>query len=119
MINPELKILRRTNRMSAESSPIRPPIGQPAKVVSIGSNSISTNDDDQQSSRTFLIFNAMPSWLASFLLNISLILVLALFAITTEEKNTISLVSGETESASLDDVSINLEDLELENADPL
>ncbi len=61
----------------------------------------------------------MPSWLASFLLNISLILVLALFAITTEEKNTISLEAGETESASLDDVNINLEDLELENADPL
>ena len=92
---------------------------QPAPPAGPVGNTAITSDVDDRTSYTFLIFNAVPSWLASFLVNISVILILALLAITTEQNTTISLEAGEIDAAGVDDIDFSLEDLELDNADPL
>ncbi len=103
--------------MSVESKPISI-TGQPQSVV-LGHDDVVADSDEENPSRGFLIFNAVPSWLASFLLNTSLILILALFAVTTEEKSTISLEANDIEPASIDDSNFNLEDLKLDSSNPL
>ena len=76
-------------------------------------------DDANSRERSFLIFKAMPSWLASLLVNVSFVLLLALFAITTEKESIISLEAGEIDSASVEDINLDLEDMELSESDPL
>ncbi len=101
--------------MSVEGQKAIPP-SAPQKPVR--HSWISLGDDEDQS-RSFLILNAVPSWLASFLLNVSIILILALFAYTTEKKNTVNLEASEVASVALEDISVNLEDFEPENSDVL
>lgn len=75
--------------------------------------------DEERPDRTFLIFNTIPSWLASFLVNLSLVLLLALFAVTTEQNRTISLEAAETDIAAVNESEFSLDHLELDAADPL
>ena len=97
----------------------RPQKSKPAASTSpaqqIESDATQTNDRDGR----FLLFQAMPSWLASFLVNVSFILVLALFAIPLEKENIISLEAGEIDSASVEDINLDLDDMELSESDPL
>ena len=76
-------------------------------------------DDSGDRQRRFLFFQAMPSWLASLLVNVLFIVVLALFAISSEKENIISLEAGEIDSASIEDINLDLEDMELSESDPL
>ncbi len=84
-----------------------------------GKSITALEQEEESPERSFLLFNAMPSWLASFLVNSALILLLALFAITTETKKTVSLEAGENDSVAVEDVSLNLEDLEFNEAEVL
>ena len=100
-----------TPRPSAPTPKASIPTTAKADARAVG-RAISTTDEDEAPNNNFLLFNAMPSWLASFLVNTSLILILALFAYTTEKKNTVSLEASEIASVALEDASVNLEDLE-------
>ena len=101
--------------MSAESQKAVTPPAPPRKRTSGWIDTSAEHED----SRSFLILNAVPSWLASFLLNISLILILALFAYKTEIKNIVSLQASEVGAVDVEDISVNLEELATENADVL
>ena len=80
---------------------------------------INTDEIDEEENALFDL-TAMPSWLASFLLNISLILILVLLpSITTEIRNTVSLEATEIASVAIEDISVNLEDLEVDASDVL
>jgi len=69
--------------------------------------------------RHVLLFQAMPSWLASLLVHISLVLLLALFAITKEPEKMISLEAGAMDNARLEQIDLSLDDLEFSQPDQL
>lgn len=107
-----------------ESNPTSRPSVPPAKAAipratkadaRAAGRAISTSDEEESPNNNFLLFNAMPSWLASFLVNTALILILALFAVTTEKKNTVSLEASEIASVAIEDASVNLEDLQFDD----
>lgn len=96
------------------------PIARNPRAAKAADRFVTTSDEQEDSpNRSFLVFNAMPSWLASFLVNTALILVLALFAIPTAKKKTVSLEAGEIASVSIENESINLEDLEFDDQQTL
>ena len=91
------------------------------------SNSNQTADQDQKAGEntaknergvsSFMMLNAMPSMLASFLLNVSLILILALVVLKSTQTTTVSLEASEIDSPRLEENAVNLEDLEFEDSD--
>lgn len=91
------------------------PVASNSTAQQIESDATEPNDRNGR----FLLFQAMPSWLASFLVNVAFILVLALFAIPLEKENIISLEAGEIDSASVEDINLDLDDMELSESDPL
>ena len=98
----------------------RPAVAKPSTPSPAQPQSIESSDEESDSrERRFLIFQAVPSWLASLLMNVSFVLILALFAITTEKESIISLEAGEIDSASVEDINLNLDDMELTESDPL
>jgi hypothetical protein len=79
----------------------------PSRPLEQPDSSGDAGDEQQDSgSRSFLLFQAMPSWLTSFLIHLVLIIILAVFTFDIPEKILVSLVSGEVveELADLDDV---------------
>lgn len=98
----------------------RPPAAKKPAIPLPTNQFIESDDEDLVArDRRFLVFQAMPSWLASLLVNLSLILLLALFAINREQDNVISLQAGEIDSTKVEDIDLNLDDLELSATDPL
>lgn len=87
----------------------------PKKPVKAQQQLIHTEENEEEESKRFDL-TEMPSWLASFLLNTSLILLLVIFTIPIENRNTVSLEAGEIASVAIDDISVNLEDLELDDS---
>ena len=73
-------------------------------------------ENEEESNNRFVMLNALPSFLASFLLNISLILILALLVLKTTQEITVSLEAGEIDSPALEDTSVNLENLEFDDS---
>ena len=64
------------------------------------------HEQTESGGRSFLLFQAMPSWLTSFLIHLVLIIILAVFTFDIPDKILVSLTSGEVveELADLDDI---------------
>ncbi len=80
-----------------------------------------SHDEDEldESSHRFLLFNVMPSWLVSFLTHVALILILALLVIDLPKKETVSLEAGAVNNTEIDSIDINLDALDLDTIDAL
>ena len=77
---------------------------------------VQTDENEEEELQRFDL-TSIPSWLASFLLNTSMILILLIFTIPVESRNTVSLEAGEIASIAIDDINVNLEDLEFDDSD--
>ena len=66
----------------------------------------------------FLIFNAMPSWMVSFLTHIILILILAFCFIKLPGTRIVSFETGEQIDTSVEQTDINLDVMDFEVSDP-
>ena len=73
--------------------------------------------EEKERASRFLLFNALPSWLVSFLTHVALILLLALLAFDIPVPNIVSLEAGEVSTVEADAIDVNTDDLEL--TDPL
>ncbi|MDG2184958.1 MAG: hypothetical protein P8K79_04725 [Mariniblastus sp.] len=98
----------------------QPPAKQPAAKQPDGTDP--ADDADQHSSESsgqkFIFFNAMPSWMVSFLSHVALILILALLVIPLPIKKTVSFEVGELADSSVETLDINLEVTDFETTDP-
>jgi len=92
----------------------RTPDAQPDRKQQL----ISTHEEDPADGNG-KSFEALPSLLASFLLNTSMILILALVVLKTTKEATVSLEAGEIDSVSVEDNTFNLENLEFDDSDVL
>ncbi len=110
----------------AQSPPAQSPPAQSPPAQSTASRqpdqSGTSDDSDQPASESnghrFIFFNAMPSWLVSFLGHIALILILALFVIPLPIKKTVSFEAGEMADSAVETLDINLEVTDFETTDP-
>lgn len=77
---------------------------------------IDTDSEEEQTGNRFVLLNTLPSLLASFLLNVSLILILALLVLKTTQEVTVSLEASDIDIPRLEDNSVNLENLEFDDS---
>ena len=79
------------------------------------------NDEDEEAefSNRFLFFNALPSWLVSFLTHIAVIVILAILVLPAPRKREISIESAPGTAEKLDDIVMDLDSLELDTSDVL
>lgn len=79
-------------------------------------------DDESEianpNNQRFIFFNAMPSWMVSFLSHVALILVLALLVIPLPQKKTVSFEAGEQTDTSVETLDVNLDVSDFEATDP-
>lgn len=76
------------------------------------------DDEGIEPVHRFLLFNAMPSWMVSFLTHVALIIVMALLVMDLPEKKTISFEAGEGIDSTVETVDVDLNVLDFEATDP-
>ena len=76
-------------------------------------------EEEHEATHRFLLFNAMPSWLVSFLTHVVLILILALLVMDVPQKKTVSFDVGDSVDSSVETMDVNLDVLDFEATDPL
>ena len=105
-----------------QPAPQQPAPKQPTSQQSSAAPSDGANEEEQAPAETsghrFILFNAMPSWMVSFLSHVALILILAIFVIELPIKKTVSFEAGEMADTSVEALDVNLEVTDFETTDP-
>ncbi len=69
---------------------------------------------EEESTRKFLFFNVVPSWMVSFIAHIALIVLLALWFMPSPKERTVALEAGEDNSEQVDEFELDLTEMDLE-----
>ena len=75
-------------------------------------------ETEDELNRRFWIFNVTPSWLVSFFTHIALFIFLAIWLVPQIQEQTISFQAGDQISDPIDELNVNLDEMEIEEADP-
>ena len=63
-------------------------------------------------SQRFILFQALPSWLTSFIFHTLVIIVLALIPILFKQEKQVDLIAGDSTAALSEDINVNFDDLQ-------
>ena len=106
-------------KATAKKRPAKDPKVKAAQAAAAEQEPDSDEEYDEEGAQRsrFLIFNALPSWLVSFLTHAALIMLLALLTFQIPVETTVSLEAGEATTIEADSIDVNFDD-EIET-DPL
>ncbi len=85
--------------------------GQPASASKAENNAAKAVEGTEEESSSLWLFQYVPSWLTSFVMHVTVIVLLALIPILTTTKEQVNLVSGEAGPAAETDSEINKDPL--------
>lgn len=119
-VNPKAArpVQQKAAKQVSTTRPTNDPRTAQVKAQNSAADEDDEDDDEQESISRFLMFNALPSWLVSFLTHAALIILLALLVFEIPVENIVSLEAGEVSTVEADAIDMNFDDLELTN-DPL